>query len=64
MLGGVVIAELIFGIPGLGTLTLGAVIAQDYPLVLSSLMLFAFVFVVVTLIVDVLYTVIDPRIRY
>ena len=64
VLGGVVIAELIFGIPGLGTLTLGAVIAQDYPLVLSSLMLFAFVFVVVTLIVDVLYTVIDPRIRY
>ena len=64
VLGGVVIAELIFGIPGLGRLTLDAVLAQDYPLVLASLMLFSLVFVIVTLIVDILYTVVDPRIRY
>ena len=64
VLGGVVIAELIFGIPGLGRLTLEATLAQDYPLVLGSIMLFALVFIVITLIVDILYTVVDPRIRY
>ena len=64
VLGGVVIAELIFAIPGLGRLTLNAVLAQDYPLVLGSIMLFAVVFMIVTLIVDILYTVVDPRIRY
>ncbi len=64
VLGGVVIAELIFGIPGLGRLTLEAVLAQDYPLVLGSIMMFSLVFIMVTLIVDVLYTVVDPRIRY
>ena len=64
VLGGVVIAELIFGIPGLGSLTLDAVFAQDYPLVLGALMMFSLVFIIVTLIVDLLYTVADPRIRY
>ncbi len=64
VLGGVVIAELIFGIPGLGRLTLDAVLAQDYPLVLGSIMMFSLVFILVTLIVDVLYSVVDPRIRY
>lgn len=64
VLGGVVIAELIFGIPGLGSLTLEGVLAQDYPLVLGTIMIFALVFVIVTLIVDILYTVVDPRIRY
>ena len=64
VLGGVVIAEQIFAIPGLGLLTFQAVIAQDYPLVLGSIVAFAFVFIIVTLIVDVLYTVVDPRIRY
>ena len=64
VLGGVVIAELIFGIPGLGRLTLDAVFAQDYPLVLGSIMVFSLVFIVVTLVVDILYTVVDPRIRY
>ena len=64
VLGGVVIAELIFGIPGLGSLTLDAVFAQDYPLVLGALMMFSLVFIIVTLMVDLLYTVADPRIRY
>ncbi len=64
VLGGVVIAEQIFAIPGLGLLTFQAVIAQDYPLVLGAIVAFAFVFIMVTLVVDVLYTVADPRIRY
>ena len=64
VLGGVVIAEQLFGVPGLGRLTLEGVTDQDYPVVLGSIMVFSFVFVVVTLIVDILYTVVDPRIRY
>ena len=64
VLGGVVIAEQIFAIPGLGLLTFQAVIAQDYPLVLGSIMFFAFVFIIVTLFVDLAYTLADPRIRY
>ena len=64
VLGGVVIAEVIFGIPGLGSLTLDGVLAQDYPLVLGTVCIFALLFILVTLVVDVLYTVVDPRIRY
>ncbi len=64
VLGGVVIAEQLFTVPGLGRLTLEGVTDQDYPVVLGSIMVFSFVFVVVTLIVDILYTVVDPRIRY
>ena len=64
VLGGVVIAEQLFTVPGLGRLTLEGVTDQDYPVVLGSIMVFSFVFVVVTLIVDITYTVVDPRIRY
>ena len=64
VLGGVVIAEVIFGIPGLGSLTLAGVLAQDYPLVLGTICIFALLFVLVTLAVDLLYTVVDPRIQY
>ena len=64
VLGGVVIAEQLFTVPGLGRLTLEGVTDQDYPVVLGSIMVFSFVFVIVTLIVDITYTVVDPRIRY
>ena len=64
MLGGVVIAEQLFTVPGLGRLSLEGVTDQDYPVVLGTIMVFSFVFVLVTLLVDILYTVIDPRIRY
>ena len=64
VLGGVVIAEQLFTVPGLGRLSLEGVTDQDYPVVLGTIMVFSFVFVLVTLLVDILYTVIDPRIRY
>ncbi len=64
ILGGAVIAEQIFGIPGLGTLTLTAVQQQDYRTVLATTMIFATWFIVITLIVDILYAYVDPRIRY
>lgn len=64
VLGGAIIAEQIFAIPGLGTLTLTGVQLQDYRVVLATTMIFATVFMLVTLLVDVLYAYVDPRIRY
>jgi peptide/nickel transport system permease protein len=64
ILGGAIIAEQIFAIPGLGTLTLEGVQLQDYRVVLATTMIFALVFMLVTLMVDVLYAYVDPRIRY
>ena len=64
ILGGAVVAEQIFAVPGLGLLTFEAVVAIDYTLVLGSIMMFALMFIIINLVVDVLYTVVDPRIRY
>lgn len=64
VLGGVVIIESLFTVPGLGRLALEGVTDQDYTVVLATIMFFSFVFVIVTLIVDIMYTVVDPRIRY
>ncbi len=64
LLGGVVITEQIFGLPGIGWTLLNGVYQRDYPVVQATVMLFALTFVVVNLLVDVLYTWIDPRIRY
>ena len=64
VLGGVVIIESLFTVPGLGRLALEGVTDQDYTVVLATIMFFSFVFVIVTLIVDTMYTVVDPRIRY
>lgn len=64
ILGGAVIAEQIFAIPGLGLLTYQAILAEDYPVVLATVMLFSFMFLIINLLVDLLYTVVDPRIRY
>ena len=64
VLGGSVVAEQIFAVPGLGLLLYEAVFNVDYTLVLGCTMVFALMFVLITLAVDVLYTVVDPRIRY
>src|SRR5262245_33613256 len=64
LLGGVVITEQIFGLPGLGWTLLNGVYQRDYPVVQASIMLFAVTFVVINLLVDLLYTYLDPRIRY
>jgi peptide/nickel transport system permease protein len=64
LLGGVVITEQIFGLPGLGWTLLNGVYQRDYPVVQATVMLFAVTFVVVNLVVDLLYTWLDPRIRY
>ena len=64
LLGGAVIVENIFSWPGLGRLTLQAIQKRDLPVVQSTTLVFAVSFVLVTLLVDILYVFIDPRIRY
>jgi len=64
LIGGVVVTESVFSIPGLGRLTVDAVLARDYPTIQAVILLFSFVYVLVNLGVDLLYTVLDPRIRY
>jgi peptide/nickel transport system permease protein len=64
LIGGVVITERVFGIPGLGRLTVDAILRRDYPIIQGVLLVFAFSYVVVNLVVDVIYVLVDPRIRY
>ncbi len=64
LIGGVVLTESIFNLPGLGRLVVEAVLARDYPVIQALVLLFSFFYVIVNLVVDALYTVFDPRIRY
>src|SRR4051794_1832277 len=63
LLGGVVIIEYIFGWPGLGTLIIDSVFKRDYPVLQAGVLFAAAAFIVVTLVVDLLYGVLDPRLR-
>lgn len=64
LLGGAVIIETIFAWPGMGRLAVNAISRRDYPVIMGTVLVFAVVFVLANLIVDILYTFIDPRIRY
>ncbi len=64
LIGGVVVTESVFSIPGLGRLTVDAVLARDYPTVQAVVLLFSAVYVLINLLVDLSYTLFDPRIRY
>jgi peptide/nickel transport system permease protein len=64
LIGGVVVTESVFTIPGLGRLTVDAVLARDYPTIQAVILLFSFVYVLINLMVDLAYTIFDPRIRY
>ena len=64
LIGGSVVTESVFAIPGLGRLTVDAILRRDYPVIQGVVLLFSFIYVVVNLAVDMLYTVFDPRIRY
>ncbi|ULR89750.1 ABC transporter permease [Comamonas sp. B21-038] len=61
---GVVVTESVFNLPGLGRLVVEAVLARDYPVIQGVTLFFSFVYILINLAVDVLYTVFDPRIRY
>ncbi len=64
LIGGAVVTESVFAIPGLGRLTVDAILRRDYPLIQGLVLLLSFVYVLVNLAFDLLYTVLDPRIRY
>jgi peptide/nickel transport system permease protein len=64
LIGGVVITESVFGIPGIGRLTVDAILARDYPVIQGVILVFSGIYVLVNLLVDMSYAFIDPRIRY
>jgi peptide/nickel transport system permease protein len=64
LIGGAVVTESVYTIPGLGRLTVDAVLARDYPVIQAVILLFSLVYVMINLFVDILYTLLDPRIRY
>lgn len=64
LLGGAIITETVFAWPGVGRMIILAIQQRDFPLVVGSVMILAMMFVVLNLIVDILYGVIDPRVRY
>jgi peptide/nickel transport system permease protein len=64
LIGGAVVTESVFAIPGVGRLVVDAILRRDYPVIQGVVLLFSFIYVLVNLAVDLLYTVFDPRIRY
>jgi len=64
LIGGAVVTETVFAIPGLGRLTTDAILQRDYPVIQGVVLMFSFAYVIVNLLVDLLYTLFDPRIRY
>jgi peptide/nickel transport system permease protein len=64
LISGVVVTESVFNIPGIGRLTVDAVLARDYPVIQAMILLTSLVYVIVNLLIDVAYTFLDPRIRY
>jgi peptide/nickel transport system permease protein len=63
-IGGSVVIEHVFALPGIGRLVVQGILARDYPLVQGVMLIYGFAFVAINLMVDVLYTVADPRVRY
>ena len=64
LIGGVVVTESVYAIPGLGRLTVDAVLARDFPTIQGVILFFSFVYVLINLLVDMSYVFFDPRIRY
>jgi peptide/nickel transport system permease protein len=64
LISGVVVTESVFNLPGVGRLTVDAVLARDYPVIQAMILLTSLVYVGVNLLIDVAYTLLDPRIRY
>jgi peptide/nickel transport system permease protein len=64
LIGGAVVTESVFAIPGLGRLTVDAILRRDYPVIQGVVLMFSFLYTLVNLMVDLTYTLLDPRIRY
>lgn len=64
LIGGAVATEIVFNIPGAGRLLIDSVLRRDYPVIQGAVLYIALAFVIINLVVDMLYVVIDPRIKY
>lgn len=64
LIGGVVVTESVFNIPGLGRLTVDSILRRDYPIIQGIILIFAGVYVLINMLIDITYTFLDPRIRY
>src|SRR5438105_5794331 len=64
LIGGVVVTETVFAIPGLGRLTVDAILRRDYPIIQGIMLIFSAAYVLVSLLLDLIYTLLDPRMLY
>jgi len=64
LIGGAFVTETVYGLPGLGRLTVEAVLSRDFPTIQAVILMFSVVYVVINLLIDISYTLFDPRIRY
>jgi peptide/nickel transport system permease protein len=64
LVGGSVVIEQVFALPGIGRLVVQGIMARDYPVIQGTMLFFGFVFVLINVTVDIIYTVVDPRVRY
>ena len=63
MIGGAVVTETVFGLPGVGNLVVGAVLRRDYPVIQGALLVIAAIYVLINFAIDLLYAVVDPRVK-
>jgi len=63
LLGGAIVTETVFALPGVGNLVVSAVLRRDYPVIQGALLVIAAIYVLVNLAIDLLYAVVDPRVR-
>ena len=63
MIGGAVVTETVFGLPGVGNLVVSAVLRRDYPVIQGALLVVAAIYVLINFSIDLLYAVVDPRVK-
>jgi peptide/nickel transport system permease protein len=64
LIGGAIVTETVFALPGIGRLTVDAILRRDYPIIQGVVLIFSAAYVIINLAVDLSYMVFDPRIRY
>jgi peptide/nickel transport system permease protein len=64
LISGAVVTETVFGLPGVGSLVVSAVLRRDYPVIQGALLVIAAIYVLINLFIDLMYIVVDPRVRY
>jgi peptide/nickel transport system permease protein len=64
LISGAVVTETVFAIPGIGRLTVDAILRRDYPIIQGVILIFSATYVIINLLIDLSYVFFDPRIRY